>query len=641
MATISAPSYELVTQAAADSVLGVQGGAVKRFGASPSFGQLGASFGAGLVGFSHAQTYPSGTLGAKAKQVVSVKDAPFNAVGDGITDDTAAIHAAMDYAKSISAEVWFPAGPYRVTSGYTQAVARNNVVLRGCGRINEPSTGSPGALILLDTAGPGSFFMDIAASCTLRCEGLTFKCAQAVTDRDFFRFSGALVGHFFEGCSFEAVERPIVYKAGIYFQNASFRDVQFRNSGTIHSESAALVGSLLRLDNVNHEGAVPANTEKIVCNLQGVRKIAATNFLLEGALPSAGWTVLKLNSPDGVYTRTPYAVFTSCWSEWSGAFAPTYSVNQVSGTVIFDASELNMNGAIKYRLASLAKLVLRHYPFTTNLADPATFFELENAQCVVQFENCLMREFDTTAVGFRHLSSQQASITDGEGQLVLSNDGAEELYRWRGGYVDDGPAALFAFTADVYTPSTDATYGRKLLLGPTAGALNVQIRVPAPAVAAGETIVVMARAKLPTFAVGLWAFRIWSAAVGTVKTKYFDASYSGQVVDVCIAVVLPAAPGTVGATFESGTSMGATGNLELYALSILRGSSIPRNIVAAHPRNVVSYASAAPASSGANLGTSWARGDRVINLSPAVGQPKGWVCTVAGTPGTWVSEGNL
>jgi len=35
------------------------------------------------------------------------------------------------------------------------------------------------------------------------------------------------------------------------------------------------------------------------------------------------------------------------------------------------------------------------------------------------------------------------------------------------------------------------------------------------------------------------------------------------------------------------------------------------------------------------------RGDRVLNNTPALGQPKSWVCTVAGTPGTWVSEGNL
>jgi hypothetical protein len=34
-------------------------------------------------------------------------------------------------------------------------------------------------------------------------------------------------------------------------------------------------------------------------------------------------------------------------------------------------------------------------------------------------------------------------------------------------------------------------------------------------------------------------------------------------------------------------------------------------------------------------------GDRIINNPPVVGQPKAWSCTVSGSPGTWVSEGNL
>jgi hypothetical protein len=41
-----------------------------------------------------------------------------------------------------------------------------------------------------------------------------------------------------------------------------------------------------------------------------------------------------------------------------------------------------------------------------------------------------------------------------------------------------------------------------------------------------------------------------------------------------------------------------------------------------------------------NYGT-WLQGDNVLNGAAATGQPKGWVCTVAGSPGTWVSEGNL
>lgn len=46
-------------------------------------------------------------------------------------------------------------------------------------------------------------------------------------------------------------------------------------------------------------------------------------------------------------------------------------------------------------------------------------------------------------------------------------------------------------------------------------------------------------------------------------------------------------------------------------------------------------ASAVPASG------NWIVGDYVKNSNPVVGQPKGWYCTVSGTPGTWVSEGNL
>lgn len=35
----------------------------------------------------------------------------------------------------------------------------------------------------------------------------------------------------------------------------------------------------------------------------------------------------------------------------------------------------------------------------------------------------------------------------------------------------------------------------------------------------------------------------------------------------------------------------------------------------------------------------WQRGDIVLNLSPTVGGPVGWVCTTAGTPGTWKQFG--
>ena len=53
------------------------------------------------------------------------------------------------------------------------------------------------------------------------------------------------------------------------------------------------------------------------------------------------------------------------------------------------------------------------------------------------------------------------------------------------------------------------------------------------------------------------------------------------------------------------------------------------------------YASGTPAATAPWNANAWIVGDRAFNSAPAVGSPKGWLCTVAGTPGTWVSEGNL
>lgn len=83
---------------------------------------LAASSGSGLVGFLQSGTPAvARTTQAKLREFVSVKD--FGAVGDGVTDDTVAIQAAVDavFAGSLQGgSLYFPKGSYRVTSSIYQ-----------------------------------------------------------------------------------------------------------------------------------------------------------------------------------------------------------------------------------------------------------------------------------------------------------------------------------------------------------------------------------------------------------------------------------------------------------------------------------------------------------------------------------------
>lgn len=79
---------------------------------------LAASSGSSLVGFLQSGTGATArTTQAKLRDVVSVKD--FGAVGDGVTDDTAAIQTALNNVRDTGNALSFPSGAYKVTSTLT------------------------------------------------------------------------------------------------------------------------------------------------------------------------------------------------------------------------------------------------------------------------------------------------------------------------------------------------------------------------------------------------------------------------------------------------------------------------------------------------------------------------------------------
>ena len=100
---------------------------------------LASGGGAAMVGYT-----PPGagavatTVQSKLRESVSVRD--FGAVGDGVTDDSAAIQAALDYAESTTKAVYIPVGTYAVSQ--TLKIAKFTTI-RGEGRHFSVITGVP------------------------------------------------------------------------------------------------------------------------------------------------------------------------------------------------------------------------------------------------------------------------------------------------------------------------------------------------------------------------------------------------------------------------------------------------------------------------------------------------------------------
>lgn len=601
-------------------------------------GDLSATTGAALVGTSQAGTGAVlRTAQDKLREIVSVKD--FGAVGNGVADDTSKVHAAITYAKGIGAAVFFPAGVYRVTSGYTQTVIRANLALVGPTRSTSDIGDNLGAIILLDSTDPASFFFDQANSAHLYVGNLRFRSAQLVPDRAMFKFSASSVNHRFHSVAFDNVDRPVVYGAACYFQSSSLIDVQFNNSGTIYSDSnATSIGNLLTLINVSHDGTIPANTAKIVCDLQGIRGIQGSNFLLEGTLPSTGWTVLRLdNDYDGDWTQFPMAEFHGFWSEWT-VNAPTYVVDQKGGRAVF--SSAYFDGKV-YKLTQGGQVTVKATSFigeaTTQTLE--SMFSFEDYKCHAVLEQCTARYMDTKA-------SDRITFRD----CVFSADGARPFVtaaqfgtsqsslaaKWGGGYFDGDNLALLTAGGTTGTPSTDATYGRKYVFTPSGNSLSAQVFLKLRGlIALGVQFNIVALVKLPVFTGGSFTITPLEQASSVLGGAGYDTTYSGQTIKVNIAVVGQGVATTVvGLQILSGAT-GVAGNCELYSLAFYLGNDMPRVEYPNYPKNIITYNTAAPVAGG------WVQGDRVINSAPAVGSPKAWTCTVTGTPGTWVSEGNL
>jgi hypothetical protein len=139
------------------------------------------------------------------------------------------------------------------------------------------------------------------------------------------------------------------------------------------------------------------------------------------------------------------------------------------------------------------------------------------------------------------------------------------------------------------------------------------------------------------------------------KLFAFSIDYKVQTVGVVVSIYATANPGggftpgttdwttftsyfiwPTSGTIQFGVSKSTTVSSVYFANPILQevGASYPNASALIKPQVTFRY-------TGIPTAGDWLLGDTIMNSTPALGQPAGWMCTVAGTPGTWQAMANL
>jgi hypothetical protein len=159
----------------------------------------GVSFApAGTIGATNVQAaieevaIEGGGAGGSIDGFYNVKDAPYSAVGDGTTDDTAAVQAAITAAKASGGIVFIPPGTYKITTTLNCNNSGKSFRVTGGGGRGHIYEGHP----TLSWAGPDTDSLLTAHSCHgFELDHLRFRYTSPTYSGDLINIDGGVVGN--------------------------------------------------------------------------------------------------------------------------------------------------------------------------------------------------------------------------------------------------------------------------------------------------------------------------------------------------------------------------------------------------------------------------------------------------------------
>ena len=537
----------------------------------------------------------------KMRDAVSVMD--FDATGDGVANDWEYCQKATDYIQALGGGVVF------FTPGKTYRIAGNTLIIWG----DNVSLMGYGATIYKDNAG-----------------------GSAGTYGDAITVFGKLNGNLYwspqvAGGTYSV---PALYSGStIPSQNVNIEG--FKVTFGAHSSDTINGISGLNLEHVTVkncvvEGAPQTSFAWIATDSAHCTHLTMENCLSDGAgmqgyrfnsyTPNAGELTAHVVNCRSENTQLTVAV---PWPEQYGL--PSSAFVRASGTnlqhqVTFEACQFD--GAVHlldgYRTTSFKNCRLG-FVFALNAS----------AGCALLFENCRFREFDT-ATGFGTIATQiyARNTYNGPASLIIDGcsweaAGATQYNIYSRGFdldvrnVVNSDINIYSIEWSTYLSATNLERcslfnpgtSPLTLAGRAASLKQCDIYSPIDIIQATRKTITLQDNKI-----------------------HVDATFATN----CVTITGGAAGDVI-----------AEGNIIDYENNAYATITLAPIANIKHKKNAYLYDGGTTFSYDETYGTGapangyWQVSSRVINSAPTAGQPKAWVCTVAGAPGTWVSEGNL
>lgn len=651
---------------------------------------LAASGGSALVGFLQAGTGAvARTAQAKMREIVSVKD--FGATGDGVADDTAEIQAAVDYLATAGGELLFPPGTYKITSQIVKALADGiHFTIRGYGAKIDATALSTLAEGAIEIGGSRSTSTALGATVTKNADTFTVASATGITKGRLLLITSTDLWN---------PTRPNYYKGEIALVEA-ISGTTITNANPLYDgyTNTTTTIHLLNAPYVTVEGLeIECNADNIGLKILYARNPTVRNCTVHGSRYSGIYVGYCLGATvdsnfiydvwNGTVTGTSYGVvlgtgqglkvvnntiYSARHAIAGGSFEPMREVvyaNNIchNSTLENDVGCIDIHGSSEFVIVTgnVASSILCagiNVIFSNNILNSAEanvpgilIFQEINSDyyvisgnritCAGSASNGILINPTETNITISELNIQGNTVQSVIEALKIQPRASADtgcaittaIIR-NNKFRSTGSSGAQAFS---FTNNGAATYTMGQLLSSgnvyEAAAHDAFITLGNPITvtnSVGDVFRANRNAGSLAYFCGTEvrltspAFYGSTGGAGNSRSVYYDNSGRVTVTNPVFSnLTYKAELGTPTEYVENGWHSATP--------TILNTSSARLINFYATLGRAVTYAAAAPAA-----GT-WAVGDRVFNESPAVGQPKSWVCTVAGTPGTWVSEGAL